>query len=149
MTRPPRSIVVVLLGALALVLPPGCTAEEEPETSIWTPIEWGDAACAYCEMPVADRAFAARCLDPAGVQHAFDDVGCLVIEVGMGRIDAREMQFRHSKEDRWLEPEEVAFLRHEETPMRFGFAAVEAGKGELSLQDVWGELTERFEIGPR
>ena len=110
-------------------------------------VDWGETPCASCRMPVADASFAAGCLDGAGTPHVFDDVGCLVIEMGTGRLVARDVRVRHVREDRWIPVTRADFVRHPGTPMGFGYAAVDRGRGELSFEAVQAEMGERFGLG--
>jgi len=144
--------------ALALLVPlllPACGHEPPPplapqvpavlrKGTVPAPVDWGREPCASCEMPVADRTAGAQCQDPEGYVHTFDDLGCLVIEMGSGRLSPRAIVFRHRDEDRWLAPAEAGFVRAEKTPMGFGFAAVDAGPSTMTFVEVRDELARRF-----
>jgi hypothetical protein len=139
----PRSL------ALSLALLAGCGPEPAPAKAVLGQVAWGAEPCASCGMPVAEKPYAAQCLDSEGRVLTYDDLGCLVIEMGSGRIEPRSIQFRHAREDRWIPLAEAGFVRDPATPMAFGFAAVEAAAGTLDFAAVHAELAARHDLPVR
>jgi hypothetical protein len=88
-------------------------------------IVWDKAACAACGMHVGEPSFAAQAITKDGRVHAFDDPGCLFLWLDEQRPDLHSSWFRHHREPRWLAPDAVGFVAHDQTPMGFGFAAVD------------------------
>lgn len=49
-------------------------------------IDFDHAECAHCRMNVVDRQFGAAIMTVKGRQYVFDDVGCMIQQVGSGTI---------------------------------------------------------------
>jgi copper chaperone NosL len=123
-----RAVSWLLLGLAALA----CGRPEAPRA-----IVWDREPCAHCHMLISDPAFAAELETADGDLLAFDDPGCLLAYVAEHGGSARRIWFHHSKEDRWIPGERVAFVRVSPTPMGYGLAAVDAGTpGALSLEEA-------------
>jgi len=143
-----------MLVLLAVCLTTSCApAAEDPAPPHDTPptaaapIRYGEQACDACVMVIGAPAYAAQAMTADGRVLSFDDPGCLVLEVVMGRLEPARSRFRHADEDRWLALDEVAFVRREGTPMDFGYAAVDRAEGELTFEQVRAEMDARFGPG--
>lgn len=138
------------LGAIVIWLTTlsGC-GERDPATSraaAWAaaPIRFGIDVCEACRMPIADRRFAAQAKRADGEPAAhFDDIGCLIIELNMRRLTATEIGVRHAREDRWIAASDATFIHFANTPMRFGYAAVDGGEPGRSFAEVCDEMAVR------
>ncbi len=95
---------------------------------------WDRDLCERCNMAIGDRHFAVQVRSPVdGRPHKFDDLGCALLwldEQPWGRDGAFEIWVREWGGERWLDARRAAFLRAENTPMDYGFAAVAAATGE-------------------
>ena len=118
-------------------------AAERPSAEV-AAVAWGEQDCASCRMVVGVPRFAAQATTSAGEWLAFDDLGCLVIEMGTGRLDPTDVFFRHVDEDRWLRLADAGFVRRDGTPMGFGFGVVDAADGELSFAEIGSEMGGKF-----
>jgi hypothetical protein len=87
-------------------------------------------------MLISDPAFAAQLESAEGEVASFDDPGCLLAALE-GQPDPRAFWFHHSREERWIAGDQVAFVRVPRTPMGYGLGAVQAGEpGALSLEEA-------------
>jgi hypothetical protein len=109
-------------------------------------VEWGTELCASCRMHVERPGFAVQNHAPTGEVGIFDDLGCLAIEVLTGRLQPGVVYFQHVDGERWVPAESAGFVRHPDTPMLFGYAAVDAEHGELTFDDVCAEMDQRFSV---
>lgn len=101
-------------------------------------VAWDQQTCAHCGMHIGDPAFAAQLhLEDGEVLH-FDDAGCLFRwRAEHPLADVHEAYFHHYEEKRWLDGDEVGFLRVAQSPMGSGLAAVEARRaGALTLEEA-------------
>lgn len=87
-------------------------------------VPWDRVGCAHCRMLVSDARFAGQLHTRAGEVLFFDDPGCLLLHRA-GRDDPGTAFFHDSRAERWLSEEQVGFVPAAETPMDYGFAAVE------------------------
>ena len=116
-----------LLFVIVLGLAAGVTLWllESPSEGVRTPV-WNKTACAHCRMHVGDPSYAAQVQTKDGRVADFDDPGCLFEWVVANSPPIKATYFHHYREDRWLNHQEVGFLRVEEdTPMGYGLGAVE------------------------
>lgn len=110
-------------------------------------VAWGTLACWGCRMPVDFPHFAAQAQRPDGELLVFDDAGCLVIELAMGRLaEPLHLFFHHADEDRWVAQEAAGFVPRVGTPMDFGYVAVDAGGEALTFEAFAAVLRERFDL---
>jgi hypothetical protein len=144
--------MAALLWVTCASCSPAPSGESQPAppgaTSAFTPIAWGSQACDSCRMSIDAPAHATQAIADDGRVLSFDDPGCLVIEIGMGRLRPGEIRFRHVDEDRWLALDEAGFARREGTPMSFGYVAVDREHAALDFPQVVVEMTERFQLAP-
>jgi hypothetical protein len=130
-----RVIPSLLLGLAALA----CGRPDGPRA-----IVWDREPCAHCHMLISAPAFAAQLETGDGDLPAFDDPGCLLAYLAEHGAGVRRIWFHHSKEDRWLDGDQVAFVRVPRTPMGYGLAAVDAGTpGSLSLAEAKAVVESR------
>lgn len=123
------AIVAAAVGASAWFVLAGQRLPDGP-----VPIAWGKAACAHCHMHVSEEPFAVQAQTTTGDVLDFDDPGCFLAYLDGEHPELHAVWFRHSREDRWLPLESVAFVTGATTPMDFGLAAVDAGEpGALDL----------------
>ena len=124
-----RSRAQALRRGLALAaLLAACRPAQGPE-----PIAWDREPCAHCRMLISDPAFAAQLRAEDGSVESFDDPGCLLAQ--LGERHPREIWFHHLREERWIPGDRVAFELVPQTPMGYGFGAVDAGTaGALDLE---------------
>jgi hypothetical protein len=100
-------------------------------------LAWDKAACVACGMHVGEPAFAAQLTTKDGRTHAFDDPGCLFLFVAEQHPDVHATWFRHCREDRWIAGNAVGFVKIDQTPMGFGFGAVDANeKGAVDSDEA-------------
>jgi copper chaperone NosL len=131
-----RPLALAVLAALALG---ACGPPEGPQ-----PIAWDREPCAHCRMLISNPAFAAQLHRAEGGVESFDDPGCLFARLEAQPARVHALWFHHLREDRWLSADGVAFLRTAQTPMDFGFGAVDPGTpGALPLEAVRAELRAR------
>jgi len=97
-------------------------------------------------MGVDEARFAAQCRAADGTLRVFDDLGCMVVEMGMGRLEARDVYFHHFEQERWVPLGNVGFVRFAATPMQFGYVAVDAAAGALSFEQIRAEMKQKFEL---
>jgi len=100
------------------------------------PVEvvWDHEICAHCRMHVGDPAFAAQVQTAAGEVLNFDDSGCAFQWLADHPVELHALYFHHRDQNRWLDEKHVAFAAVAQSPMGFGFAAVDAGTpGALSI----------------
>jgi hypothetical protein len=116
-----RARHLCLLAVLAFALH-ACGPPEGPQ-----PIAWDREPCAHCRMLISDPAFAAQLHTADGTVESFDDPGCLFARIEARQPHVHALWFHHSREDRWLPGDHVAFVRGAKTPMDFGFGAVDPG----------------------
>jgi copper chaperone NosL len=131
----------VLRAAWLLLVPMAlaCARVEGPRA-----IVWDREPCAHCHMLIGDPAFAAQLETADGDLPAFDDPGCLLAYLAAHGADVRRIWFHHSKEDRWISGDRVAFARVPRTPMGYGLAAVDAGApGAISLAEAKALVASR------
>jgi len=94
------------------------------------PVEprWDHERCARCSMLISEPRFAAQLQRDDGRVLHYDDPGCLLLHEGEERgalADAHAVWFHHASEPRWLSLGEVGFVPVANTPMDFGFGAVD------------------------
>jgi copper chaperone NosL len=122
-----------MLGPLALAaaLLAACGPPSGPR-----PIAFDREPCARCRMLISDPSFAAQLETAGGEVASFDDPGCLLAALE-GQPDPRALWFHHSREERWIAGDQVAFVRVPRTPMGYGLGAVQAGEpGALSREEA-------------
>jgi len=108
-------------------------------------IVWDKAACAACGMHVGEPPFAAQLTTKDGRTQAFDDPGCLFLYVEQHHPELHSMFFHDHAADRWLAPDQVAFVAIDQTPMGFGLGAVAAGTpGAIGLDEARRKCLERL-----
>ncbi len=142
MTAPPRLVLLtlVLFASSCGDPPPRDIGPMRPH-----PIAWGMTKCDSCRMSIGSAPFSAQCRTVDGTVLFFDDPGCLALELECRRIQSNELLFHHLEEDRWLPESAASFVPHDETPMDFGFAAVEAGRrGGVPFADVRAAMNRQF-----
>jgi len=111
------------------------------------PVVWDKTACAFCSMHLGDPRFAAQLTMEDGTTYFYDDPGCLFshqasLAAPNHQIYAR--WFRDFNQDAWLSDSDVFFQRCEDTPMNFGFAAIDAsGPATFSLDEAVMEVLAR------
>ncbi len=111
-------------------------------------IAWGERHCDSCTMSIDAPGFAVQVTTVDGRLLAFDDPGCLVIEIEMERLTPVAMWFHHADENRWLNGWNAGFVRRDNSPMAFGYAAVGSRSADLSFEQVRAEMRERFQLKP-
>ena len=100
-------------------------ALERPTSGVREPV-WNKTACAHCRMHVGVPSYAAQIQTRDGEVADFDDPGCLFEWVADNSPPIRAAYFHHYRQERWLNFQEVGFIRVEEdTPMGFGLGAVD------------------------
>ena len=110
-------LVAVVVGAVLYL--------EQPTRGV-APIAWNEATCAHCQMHIGDERFAAQLQTKEGEVHNFDDTGCVFEWIAENEPAIKQVYFHHYREDRWLNYEEVGFVRVDEpTPMGYGLGAVD------------------------
>lgn len=140
-------MLVLLVVCLTSCAPDDPAPPRDTPTTAALPIRYGEQACDACVMVIGVPGSAAQATAADGRVLSFDDPGCLVLEVVMGRLASDRALFRHADEDRWLALDEVAFVRRDGTPMDFGYAAVDRADGELTFDEVRAEMDARFGPG--
>lgn len=110
---------LAVLGAAAFVL---FRLAAPPSGPVAVP--WDRVACAHCRMLVSNAPFAGQLHTKAGEVLFFDDPGCLLLHRAE-RDDPGAAFFHDSRAERWLSEERVGFVPGAETPMDYGFAAVD------------------------
>jgi len=105
-------------------------------------LAWDHVVCAHCHMHVGEPAFAAQLRDAEGEVLAFDDPGCLVAwRDAHPSAVTHGVYFHGSGGVGWIPGDQVAFVRHEPTPMGYGWMAVAAGTpGASDLVSVHAAL---------
>lgn len=134
-------LVLVIAVAVYFVLQSSSRVVDGP-----VPVIWDKTPCAFCAMHVGDPRFAAQLSTEAGDTYFYDDPGCLFLhEEQLGEAtEVHQRWFRNCREDGWIEAEEAAFERSEDTPMNFGFGAVpRATPGSLSREQAAAEVLKR------
>lgn len=123
-----------LLGGLLLSWALACGSG--PATG---PVEphWNRDVCERCNMALSDRRYAAQLRDAEGQVHFFDDIGCALLwsdeQLG-GEARPSEFWVRDRSGQRWIDAFRARYRPGEQTPMDFGFGAVEeAMPGDLDL----------------
>jgi copper chaperone NosL len=90
-------------------------------------VAYDRVACAHCRMLVSEPRFAAQLRRGTGEVLFYDDPGCLLLHRLQLADPEAHAWFHDSRSDRWLDDEQVAFVRVTESPMGYGFAAVPRG----------------------
>lgn len=95
-------------------------------------VAWDKSPCAACGMHVGEPPFAAQLTTTDGNTLVFDDPGCLFAHLHEHDLDVHSMFFRHVEQNRWITRDAVAFVPREQTPMGFGFAAIDASASAVN-----------------
>ena len=104
-------------------------------------VVWDRDVCAHCRMHVGEPAFAAQLQTTDGQVLMFDDPGCAALFLRENEVDVHALYFRHHVDDRWVPVASAAFVAVAQTPMGFGYGAVDAGTAGAI---PWAEASERM-----
>jgi copper chaperone NosL len=133
-------IGMVTCCCVALVLV-SCGASQ-PES-----IKYGEDACAYCKMPIANRSFATALLTTQGKTYKFGSIECLAAFLVAGRVDSDHVHSNWVTDYRnpghFIKASEASFVLSNQiqSPMGVGLAAL-ATKAEASaLSDTLEGVT--------
>lgn len=108
------------IGLIALFVAAACSLPNGPQE-----IVWDKEACAHCRMHVGDKRFAVQIQTTDGRVFNFDDPGCAFKFREKNELPIHAVWYRHAGEDRWIAEADARFVRGAETPMGFGFAAID------------------------
>ena len=119
-----RGLIVLWLSA--------CTLPEGPQ-----PIAWDHEACTNCRMHIGEPNYAVQIQTRDGRILNFDDPGCSFEYRRKNKFDVHAIWYHHARENRWISEKNVAFSANQNTPMGFGWAAVDQGEpSALSLREI-------------
>jgi len=107
------------------------------------PVIWDKTPCAWCAMHLGEPRFAAQLATADGTTYFYDDPGCLMLhQSSLGAATTIHARWFHDVEkEGWIEAAEVSFLRIENTPMDYGFGAVQRGNLlAVSLEEATAEV---------
>lgn len=133
-------LVGAIVGLVLFVIISNRSLSDGPKEVIWD-----KTACVYCAMHLGDPRFAAQLTTADGTTYFYDDPGCLFFhqqELDKTQTEIHARWFNRMDGKGWLNSEEVAFVRSDQTPMDYGFGAVPAGAAEsISLENAAAEVT--------
>jgi hypothetical protein len=108
------------------------------------PIAFDREACHHCHMQIGEPAFASQVQLGDGQVLDFDDPGCLLAWLGHQRAPVDALWFHRLRGEGWLSANEVRFARVPQTPMGWGFGAVDASEpGAITLEQAQEEVLRR------
>jgi copper chaperone NosL len=129
-----------LLYLLISVLFISCSTDPEP-------IDYGNEACAFCEMTIVDRSFSAQAVSEKGKQFKYDAIECMVNDLH-DHTEAMALQqvANFSHPGNMIAVEQALFLVNDSinSPMGANLAAVKKESSIASTQSsgtyYWNDL---------
>jgi copper chaperone NosL len=122
-----------------------------PEGDGFPVIRYGAEPCTQCGMIIDDARFAAAWSRPGGAARHFDDIGCLVTDIGAHPppSDARLLVHDYESEA-WLDARTAVFVVSPQirTPMAYGTAAFETAAAAERLSLAVDGRTFRWQALP-